>query len=144
MGDKIKKIIKYRIKEEKYVSEKSKFFPQVLVGDDWKILSYNIMGFNDNGVDWCTTLEDSKKLIERYHIIINSNGVDKIVEEKIYNFIENEHLKTEEVINGIKYTTHYIGKPIKPGDPIGSSIGACVNGINTPLEVINYIYRTIN
>ena len=34
--------------------------------------------------DWCTTLEDGQKLIESFRMIMGSNGVDKIVEEKIY------------------------------------------------------------
>jgi len=46
---------KFRIKEEKYVSGKSKFFPQMFVEDEWKTLSYNILGFNNNGTDWCIT-----------------------------------------------------------------------------------------
>lgn len=75
---------KFRIKEEKYVSGKSKFFPQMFVEGEWKALSYNILGFNNNGTDWCTTLEDSQKLIESFRMIMDSNGVDKIVEEKIY------------------------------------------------------------
>jgi hypothetical protein len=78
---------KFRIKEEKYVSGKSKFFPQMFVEGEWKTLSYNILGLNNNGTDWCTTLEDSQKLIENfrwYRMIMDSNGVDKIVEEKIY------------------------------------------------------------
>ena len=76
---------KFRIKEEKYVSGKSKFFPQMFVEGDWKTLSYKIWGLNNNGTDWCTSLEDSQKLIERFRMIIDSNGVDKIVEEKIYD-----------------------------------------------------------
>jgi hypothetical protein len=50
--------------------------------------------------------------------------------------------KTEtKIVNGIKHTTHYVSRPIKSGDPHGGSIGACLNGINTTTEVINYIYN---
>jgi hypothetical protein len=63
---------------------KVKFFPQMFVESEWKTLSYNIFGFNNNGTDWCATLEDSQKLIESFRMIMDSNGVDKIVEEKIY------------------------------------------------------------
>ena len=34
---------KFRIKEEKYISGISKFFPQMLVDGDWKTLSYNMI-----------------------------------------------------------------------------------------------------
>jgi hypothetical protein len=74
---------KFRIKEEKYVSGKSKFFPQMFVEGDWKTLSYNVLGFNNNVTDWCVTFEDGQKLIESFRMIMDSNGVDKIVEEKI-------------------------------------------------------------
>lgn len=76
---------KFRIREEKYVSGESKFFPQMFVGGDWKTISYSVLGFNKNGTDWCSTIEDSQKLIESFRMIMDSNGVDKIVEEKIHN-----------------------------------------------------------
>jgi hypothetical protein len=75
---------KFRIKEEKYISGKSKFFPQMFAGGDWETLSYKVLGFNNNGTDWCASLEDSQKLIESFCMIMDSNGDDKIVEEKIY------------------------------------------------------------
>ena len=76
---------KFRIKEEKYKSGKSKFYPQISTDDDyWNSISCDILGFNDNGTDWCTTLEDSQKLIDRFRMKIESNDADKIVEEKIH------------------------------------------------------------
>ena len=75
---------KFRIKEEKYASGKSKFFPQMFAEGEWKTLSHRFLGFNDNGTDWCSTIEDSQKLIETFRMVMDSNNVDKIVEEKIY------------------------------------------------------------
>lgn len=56
----------------------------MFVDGGWKTLSYNFLGFNNNGTDWCSTIEDSQKLIESFRMIMDSNGVDKIVKEKIY------------------------------------------------------------
>jgi len=51
--------------------------------------------------------------------------------------------KTEtEVKNGIKYTTHYVNRPIEEGDPQGGAVGVC--SINTITEIINYVYEPKN
>ena len=70
---------KYRIKEEKYESGKSKFFPQVLDVDLWKSISWNVLGFNRNGLDWCTTYDEAESVINLF-----KQQFDKVVEEKIY------------------------------------------------------------
>lgn len=49
-----------------------------------------------------------------------------------------------EVKNDIKYTTHYVDRPIKPGDKHGGSIGACINGIEKTIEIITYVYGQEN
>lgn len=46
-----------------------------------------------------------------------------------------------EIRQGIKYTTHYVNRPIKVGDPQGGSIGTCINGIDKTTEVILYEYQ---
>lgn len=50
--------------------------------------------------------------------------------------------KTEtEVRDGIKYTTHYVDRSIKQGDPQGGPVGVCVNGVSKTTEIINYVYK---
>ena len=46
-----------------------------------------------------------------------------------------------EIKNGIKYTTHYVDRPIKPGDPHGGSYGMMIDGVNKTTEIVNYIYK---
>ena len=43
--------------------------------------------------------------------------------------------------NNIKYTTHYVNRPIRQGDPQGGSIGSCINGTYTTTEIITYVYK---
>jgi len=74
---------KFRIKEEKYESGNSKFFPQGYFEEQWKTLSYKSFGFNNNGLDWCKTLEEAQKFIESFRVSL-ANSVDKVIEEKIY------------------------------------------------------------
>jgi len=51
--------------------------------------------------------------------------------------------KTEtEEVNGIKYTTHYVNRPIRQGDPQGGSQGICTNGVDSTVEVTRYIYQS--
>lgn len=71
---------KYRIKEEKYESGRSKFFPQVLDVDLWKSISWNVLGFNKNHLDWCTTYDEAESVINMF-----KQQFDKVVEEKIYD-----------------------------------------------------------
>jgi len=73
----------YRIKEEKYVSGKSKFFPQGYFEEQWRNLSGKSYGFNTNGLDWCTNLDEAQQVIDRFRVALTDN-VDKVVEEKIY------------------------------------------------------------
>jgi len=74
---------KYRIKEEQYKSGNNKFFPQGYFGEEWKTLSYKSVGFNNNGLDWCKTLEEAHLVIERFcSALVDSNDV--IIEEKFY------------------------------------------------------------
>lgn len=49
-----------------------------------------------------------------------------------------------ETYDGIKYTTHYVNRPIRQGDPQGGSIGLCVDGINKTIEIITYVYKENN
>ena len=83
---------KFRIKEEKYKSGNSKFFPQIWSynvsnSGNWKTLTYKMfgssLGFNDNGLDWCETLEESQKFIENFRLNIE-NFDDKLIEIKIH------------------------------------------------------------
>ncbi len=46
-----------------------------------------------------------------------------------------------EIKDGVKYTTHYVNRPIKPGDPQGGPVGSRVNGIDKIIEIIKYIYK---
>ena len=46
--------------------------------------------------------------------------------------------ETKTVIkNGVKYTTHFVNRPIRQGDTQGGSVGTCINGINKTTEIIN-------
>ncbi len=75
---------KYRIKEEKYKSGKSKFFPQFIHDDgNWISLSMSMFGLNTNGYDWCSTYDESILIIDRYKMYVQNKG-DEILEEKIY------------------------------------------------------------
>jgi len=73
----------YQIKEEKYVSGKSKFFAQGYFEEQWRNLSGKAYGFNTNGLDWCMNLDEAQQVIDRFRIAL-TNNVDKVVEEKIY------------------------------------------------------------
>ena len=48
---------------------------------------------------------------------------------------------TTELKNGVKYTTHYVDRPIKEGDPMGGPIGETINGVNKIIEIIRYVYQ---
>ena len=73
----------YRIKEEKYVSGKSKFFAQGYFEEQWRNLSGKAYGFNTNGLDWCINLDEAQLVIDRFRVALTDN-VDVVVEEKIY------------------------------------------------------------
>jgi hypothetical protein len=45
-----------------------------------------------------------------------------------------------EIKDGIKYTTHYVNRPIKQGDPHGGSVGIMTNDVETTTEIIKYVY----
>lgn len=63
------------------------------------------------------------------------------------NPIKEYITKTEtEMKNGVKHTTHFVNRPIRPGDPHGGEVGACVYGVNVTIEIINYVYnnQTLN
>lgn len=53
---------------------------------------------------------------------------------------ENIETKTE-IKNGIKYTTRYVGRPIRQGDEMFHEIGTSNNGIETTTEIIMYEYN---
>ena len=76
---------RYRIKEEKYESGIIKFLPQIEVLGDWRTLSYKIVGLNNNGKDWCDTIEDSRKVLDKFILFETSRNEDeeedKIVKE---------------------------------------------------------------
>lgn len=42
------------------------------------------MGFNNNGYDWCETIDDAKNLINSFNKIMLSNEPDNIVDEIIH------------------------------------------------------------
>ena len=44
--------------------------------------------------------------------------------------------------NGIKYTTYFVDRPIKIGDPEGYSKGENINGIQRTTEVVYYVYNS--
>jgi len=46
-----------------------------------------------------------------------------------------------EIKDGIKYTTHYVDRPIREGDPMGGPVGMVVNGISKTTEIIQYVYK---
>lgn len=71
----------YKIKEEKYASGKSKFFPQGYFEGQWKTLSFKSLGFNTNGLDWCKTIEESRLIIESFCSAL-ADGNDIMIEEK--------------------------------------------------------------
>ena len=75
----------YRIKEEIYVSGKSKLYPQGYFEEQWRNLSYRVYGFNTNGLDWCLNLDESQMVIDRFKVAVAlTDNVDKVVVEKIY------------------------------------------------------------
>ncbi len=53
--------------------------------------------------------------------------------------MEDITTKTE-VKDGIKYTTHYVNRPIKQGDPMGGPVGSMENGVSKIMEIIKYVY----
>jgi hypothetical protein len=75
---------KYQIKEEKYVSGKSKFFAQGYFEEQWRNLSGRAYGFNTNGLDWCINFDDAQIVIDRFRLALADNA-DKMLEEKIYD-----------------------------------------------------------
>lgn len=51
-------------------------------------------------------------------------------------------IKTEtKTKNGIKYTTHYVDRPFRQGDPMSRSTGGVVNGVSKTTEIIQYVYN---
>ena len=76
---------RYRIKEEKYESGIIKFLPQIEVCGTWNTLSWKIAGLNNNGKDWCDTIEDSRKVLDKFILFETSRNKDeeedKIVKE---------------------------------------------------------------
>jgi len=76
---------RYRIKEEKYESGIIKFFPQwqMVGGIHWHSLSLPMWGFNNNGKDWCDTIEDSREVINRFR---DSLKEDKLVKETNHKY----------------------------------------------------------
>jgi len=46
-----------------------------------------------------------------------------------------------EIKDGIKYTTHYINRPIRQGDPLGGPVGTMINGVSKTTEIIRYVYK---
>ena len=73
---------RYRIKEEKYESGISKFFPQIEDCTTWRTLSLKIIGLNTNGKDWCDTIEDSQKVLDKF-ILFETLRYEEEKENKI-------------------------------------------------------------
>lgn len=46
-----------------------------------------------------------------------------------------------EIREGIKYTTHYVDRPIRQGDPHGGPVGTVINGVSKTTEIIQYVYK---
>jgi hypothetical protein len=46
-----------------------------------------------------------------------------------------------EIKDGIKYTTHYVNRPIRQGDPLGGPVGTMINGVSKTTEIIRYVYK---
>jgi archaellum component FlaC len=58
---------------------------------------------------------------------------------------ENEIIKTiSEMKEGIKYTTHYVNRPIRQGDSQVQSIGTTINGVDKTIEIIKWEYQLLN
>ena len=59
--------------------------------------------------------------------------------------IENEIIKTEsEIRNGIKYTTHYINRAIRQGDPSGNAKGySSPDHKDVTTEIVKYVYQPL-
>ena len=77
--------MEYRVREEEYDCGKSKFYPEVSIDDTdtWKILSLSSFGFNDNGLDHCTTYDDAVSIINNFKMsLIHQNC--KVSKEKIH------------------------------------------------------------
>ncbi len=53
-------------------------------------------------------------------------------------------IKTETEIRGeLKYTTHWVDRPIRPGDPTVNALGTMsVEGDSKTTEVIKYVYKS--
>ncbi len=62
-------------------------------------------------------------------IYLKSKNMEDIIETKT------------EIKDGIKYTTHYVNRPIKQGDSQGSSVGTMINGVSKTTEIIRYVYK---
>lgn len=45
-----------------------------------------------------------------------------------------------ETRDGINYTTHYVNRPVKPGDPLGGSYGTVIGGKQVTTDCIRYEY----
>lgn len=46
-----------------------------------------------------------------------------------------------EIKDGVKYATHFVNRDIRQGDPLGNSIGTCINGVEKITEIIKYVYQ---
>lgn len=72
---------------------------------------------------------------------IGWSGDDKFYSEPVGKD-RTDYLKTVvEFKDGMKYTTHYIDRPIRRGDSVSGAIGSLINGVETITEIIKYVYK---
>jgi hypothetical protein len=45
-----------------------------------------------------------------------------------------------DIINNVQRTTHYVGRQVQPGNPMGESIGQNINGEDTTTHIVFYNY----
>lgn len=71
----------YRIREEQYTLRTTKFYPEILVDNNWYILSFNNQGIMINGRECCDSYEDAVSVIERFKISQDNTIIKEIIHE---------------------------------------------------------------
>jgi hypothetical protein len=68
-------------------------------------------------------------------------GICKLKSKNMEDIIETKTKTKTKIKDGIKYTTHYVNRPIRQGDTLGGSIGMMINGVSKTTEIIRYVYK---
>lgn len=73
----------YRVREENYKSGSTRFIPEGYFEGRWVNLAYQSFGFNENRLDWCSSLDEAMNVVEIFKRCMVTYK-DELVGEKIH------------------------------------------------------------